>query len=481
MDTSSDLTGLKCQFKTYHHGKKKDGTVSIESIREPFGGLRLNEIEENLYAIIIKRFFGEKTQLEKTTVKINSPFLLKVFQSVIISYPTASSDFSSSLELESPFQMLFHYWDELDQRRASSQDADERMHLNLLLDFMAHEIGPARERVLEMTKQNHITYLNAWCIFRPGDLVYTSFMSRPWLLRCESTEYEANTTRGPYINVHCSYTDHDGTISGQTRHVVRMYQKELFGGDNPAVITALPAYPYKFYAEREEEGFKAMLEERGRKFLSLKDASVVAYSGMAEYLRGYDDTYFHYEMATWEGVWLQYTESGRIILDRKTFQEDESYAHPVSIRRGEADPLLCPPSTFAFSISRKEWCRVLVDLIRGVEWKGNAWKSLIIPNDEKLILQALITSHIYPESPRDQMQQKGKGLVVLLHGTPGSGKTLTAETAAEASCRALISTSSGELNKWNRYKRQPYTSLTLLWELSKNKTDNSAPHRSNTT
>ncbi|KAK8066603.1 hypothetical protein PG997_013350 [Apiospora hydei] len=43
----------------------------------------------------------------------------------------------------------------------------------------------------------------------------------------------------------------------------------------------------------------------------------------------------------------------------------------------------------------------------------------------------------------------GKGLVALLHGTPRSGKTLTAETAAEGTRRALVMTSVGELSKNN--------------------------------
>jgi ATP-dependent 26S proteasome regulatory subunit len=39
--------------------------------------------------------------------------------------------------------------------------------------------------------------------------------------------------------------------------------------------------------------------------------------------------------------------------------------------------------------------------------------------------------------------------VILLHGTPGSGKTLSAETAAEGTHKALVSTSLGELNRDN--------------------------------
>jgi ATP-dependent 26S proteasome regulatory subunit len=58
-----------------------------------------------------------------------------------------------------------------------------------------------------------------------------------------------------------------------------------------------------------------------------------------------------------------------------------------------------------------------------------------------------VTSHRYPEDVRNQTEQKGKGLVILLHGSPGSGKTLTAETAAECTERALLSASLSDLNQ----------------------------------
>lgn len=65
------------------------------------------------------------------------------------------------------------------------------------------------------------------------------------------------------------------------------------------------------------------------------------------------------------------------------------------------------------------------------------------------MLEALVSSHSFPVNARDQPEQKGKGLVILLHGTPGSGKTLTAETAAEGSHKALLPASIGELNQDN--------------------------------
>jgi SpoVK/Ycf46/Vps4 family AAA+-type ATPase len=111
--------------------------------------------------------------------------------------------------------------------------------------------------------------------------------------------------------------------------------------------------------------------------------------------------------------------------------------------------MLSPPFVIGFSLGRKCWSRFFLDNISPVRWKQGAWDSLILQNDQKLVLKALVTSHRFPENARDLPEQKGKGLVILLHGAPGSGKTLTAEVAAEVTERALISASLGDLNQEN--------------------------------
>lgn len=45
----------------------------------------------------------------------------------------------------------------------------------------------------------------------------------------------------------------------------------------------------------------------------------------------------------------------------------------------------------------------------------------------------------------DLVEGKGKGLVILLHGPPGVGKTLTAETLALATAKPLLSVSTAEI------------------------------------
>ena len=68
------------------------------------------------------------------------------------------------------------------------------------------------------------------------------------------------------------------------------------------------------------------------------------------------------------------------------------------------------------------------------------------------MINALVKSHESKNSPKDDkvqvkdvVEDKGKGLVILLHGPPGVGKTLTAETIAEATGKPLFIVSVAEI------------------------------------
>ena len=91
-----------------------------------------------------------------------------------------------------------------------------------------------------------------------------------------------------------------------------------------------------------------------------------------------------------------------------------------------ANPLLCPPFVIGYSLDRKVWCRFYINHLSSVQWQPNPMDNLILPSAQKKVLRALVGSHHFPTEARDEMNLKGKGLVILLHGTPGSGKTLTA-------------------------------------------------------
>lgn len=109
MSSSSVTTGgTKCEFKTYHTSPKKSGELVTETRLEPFG--KSQDHVDGHYALVIRRKFTDRHELESTTLKVNSPYLLKVFEDVVgSSYTTVASDFKSPFELAGPFQMLMHY------------------------------------------------------------------------------------------------------------------------------------------------------------------------------------------------------------------------------------------------------------------------------------------------------------------------------------------------------------------------------------
>lgn len=307
MSTPSPETGLRCEFKTYRTTPKKDGRLQTEVLTEAFGDLHFSD-SDTPYALVIHRNFTEKNEPESVNLTINSPHLLSVFREVVGEYATVPSDFTRPFELRSPFQVLLHYWDELDKYRQETSDTYTIQHRNLLFDFMEHEIGPDRNNIMAMLEsKGQITYSSAWVIFRPGCLVYTQMMGHPWLLRCQKTAYETSTKLGPYMEVHCTYTDDDGTAVGEAAHTVVLYQKKKFGSGHPAFVTDLPIYPRDFVEGQDD--LEERLEKRGQKFLEIKDMSVQAYEGLAQYLKEPPYSWFDPGMDEFDGVWLPYAVS----------------------------------------------------------------------------------------------------------------------------------------------------------------------------
>ncbi|KAI5924920.1 P-loop containing nucleoside triphosphate hydrolase protein [Camillea tinctor] len=437
--------GKQCEIQIHNIPSRGASTIKY--------GLKSLNPEGNSYAIVLERRYKENNMLESTVLQINSPHLLKIFKSVVRYYPAIPANFNSPFQMKGPFQMLFHYWDELhDQLDNDALGDDARMHLRLLLEFMKTEMGPSKEQLETMLECDVIGFSNMWTIFKPGCLVYTEVNSYPWVLRLEKTAYEENRQVGKFMEVHCVHTDYDGHCYGQATCIIHIIQKQRFAADNPSKIAELNVKPFKWV---ETEDMQEKLLERGMRFLGIGGIQVKAYDGLATYKKDPPSSWYDPNMDKFNAVWPSYTETGRIVLDPKTFKE-ENYSEGVSVFPMNTDEkqmrLLCPPYAYGFSLSRKMWCRFYIDNIYDITWNRSALDGLVLNEERKSILQALIFSHEFPDTPRDQTKHKGKGLVMLLHGSPGSGKTLTAESVAEATQKPLITATLGELDQ----ERKPH-------------------------
>ncbi|KAG9073896.1 hypothetical protein FS749_014588 [Ceratobasidium sp. UAMH 11750] len=119
----------------------------------------------------------------------------------------------------------------------------------------------------------------------------------------------------------------------------------------------------------------------------------------------------------------------------------------------EDDPDLCllPAGLDGWNFRTKSWDYFLVTHISPIEFNDDAFEHLVLQEKYKELVLAFVNAHTKKAQQNrptisDVVKGKGGGIVMLLHGNPGTGKTLTAEAVADYLRRPLYSISSGELS-----------------------------------
>ncbi|KIW08695.1 uncharacterized protein PV09_00642 [Verruconis gallopava] len=113
----------------------------------------------------------------------------------------------------------------------------------------------------------------------------------------------------------------------------------------------------------------------------------------------------------------------------------------------EEELLIASPVVLGFAFQEKTWLEFSLSSVTDIEWNDEAYSSLVLQEEKKQVVKALVSAHKFHGSKTidDVVQGKGKGLVFVLHGPPGVGKTLTAEGIAEDLRAPLYMVSMGEL------------------------------------
>jgi flagellar biosynthesis GTPase FlhF len=117
---------------------------------------------------------------------------------------------------------------------------------------------------------------------------------------------------------------------------------------------------------------------------------------------------------------------------KKSRYEDKHTSHlnNDSYIMAEAQALLAPARVRGFSLVDKVWAFFLVDEVKEIKWAKNSFATLELEENFKKTISALVHVHGDPSRAYEQFDDviagKGKGLIFLLTGPPGLGKTLTA-------------------------------------------------------
>ncbi|KAI9732004.1 MAG: hypothetical protein M1834_004455 [Cirrosporium novae-zelandiae] len=112
------------------------------------------------------------------------------------------------------------------------------------------------------------------------------------------------------------------------------------------------------------------------------------------------------------------------------------------------NPLLFFPTRIPrIGLGEKDWSWLEVEKLQCIRWGDKAFQALQMKAETKSLMVALVKGHHSGNlsSFNGVVPSKGKGLMFLLTGEPGLGKTLTAESLAEEVRRPLYTVPGGEL------------------------------------
>ncbi|KAI9151274.1 ATPase family AAA domain-containing protein [Paramyrothecium foliicola] len=432
------------------------------------------------YAVLVRKMKPKQADSIKPlvidSIVVQSPHLKRVLGRVFDGYPGIVTDLSR-LIFSAPFECFVHRWSEFAAARfRGDQDADAQAHLDLLYDIMYAELKEIIQLRDEYLRNRAITWEHVWTLFAPESVVLTSVRGKPMAVRFEKGEYK-ELDCGEVYDMVCHSVDWDGKKMGWA-NVRQMIQK--YTGTVP--FSELLCCPLEY--SPDPSGTEKKLVARGRVFESLAGIHYRYYDGIAAYHPKSDPRKLHLEpvscrividSASWSranpensvdlrSLHRKYDPTGaeapgqRSIGRRQAMHifsgsyetnPEEEADQPDEIPQAalsEEHLLLASPVVRGYSLISKKWMHFLVDDISDIKFDANAFDSLVLEQEKKKLILAFAQNQVKNKTSFDDViTGKGRGIIIMLSGGPGIGKTLTAESVAEEMQTPLYIMSAGDL------------------------------------
>lgn len=303
------------------------------------------------------------------------------------------------------------------------------MALFPLVSYLAELFKTKNEQFEKMSTTGKITFDHLTKLFRLGDKFVAVADEGELVGSIVSAANVVPTPHGPIFQVTGTFTFSDGKTFYQEN---RDFYIPAFGGMK--YVDSLNVRPMK----PQEE---VILTARGKIFAE--------YALKPHYV-GYTGTMF---INTMYGC-MHFDSTGRIIIDHVGSRKNkpdhnnrfygDNHNHKATFDTIPEDLLyLTWPFFDAFSSKAKRWGKAYVRNVSQIKFNDTAFDTLVLDEKKKKLFKALA---MHAEKGfTDIVDDKSGGCIFLLHGLPGTGKTLTAESLAELLHRPLYSVTVGEL------------------------------------
>ncbi|KAI1338504.1 P-loop containing nucleoside triphosphate hydrolase protein [Xylariaceae sp. FL0016] len=394
---------------------------------------------------------------------VNSEKIQSALREVFRGYPVPYA-LDAELTLKPPFQEFCHRWDKFLEVERDEPDALVKKHLGLLRTVLQGEIQGLLDRVDKVKRTGIVEFEDLGAILAPGIIVVsnTEGFLQAAELRGVSLEEDLdwNRKRIPFYDMNVAVTTWNGTDFG-----IREVKWKIRYFKGCEVLSSLDGAPLDSHPDKEK--LRRQLVNRGRKFESLRGQHFKNYSGVAS-----ESEYHLSARQVHDRVIIDvegyYHLKQKAIPKLEPFRSLESKMggksavinagtppEAVSCKNGNCDRerliltddqcLIATWWTRGLAIRDKNWFCLAVEAIEDINWMPGILDNLVMDRDEKELVTALLKNHPESQSFEDFVPGKGKGMVMLLCGPAGVGKTLTAEAVSENLRRPLYVVGVGDL------------------------------------
>ncbi|EPE28706.1 P-loop containing nucleoside triphosphate hydrolase [Glarea lozoyensis ATCC 20868] len=394
-------------------------------------------------ALVLTRYYSEDKKLDETTLDIRSPYIKAALEQVIGSYPGVNIHTDGPILINDDPWCLFHYRNELRGYAAKLRNKKAKEHIHFVLQYMAkvlrREIANYESLMVNNDREPGLEFQNLWMAFKPGILLYKkSGDSKDIDMICRFREMEIKKDSDTSPSYWRLKVEMLAWVGEELKYVLGRFHINKYDGYRP--LTALDLYPLAYHPDTELVQRRVLA--RGKKYVTMFGVHHCFHDGIAS-------------LVAFAGPQLKlisFMARGRVMVDRAEFNNDVRFVIPEIVPDSKIiDPLLgehltlseeelliCEYNIPAFTLSTKRWGLFNVSNLDRVEYNHDAFSRLILPSGVKKMLSALVHLQEGETSQFDDLiVGKGKGLIILLHGLPGVGKTFTAESIADFSKRPL--------------------------------------------
>ncbi|KAH0432665.1 AAA family ATPase [Colletotrichum camelliae] len=400
-----------------------------------------------------RKFWGPLPSPEpaQQDILLTSNEMVEAVKAFFALHPASRQEFpkvNTEDRLPAPFIWWYHH------RKSSKIESLLHRQAELISALVSHieqAYAALYDNIDEQLSRGYVSNGSVEYLFRPGQ-VLVSFkdgvpqghiaMSRPYPHDAdEPGDFPPGTTskrrQGPSEKCLSQWNISSRSISYRG-NFVRAEQKLMIefeeGTENEEIdISSLPVMPLECTSQAVQE----RLIRRGQTFWKCRGKRVISYQGSGQIHIG-ERFMIDYDTYTSLHPLNRYAPSATEKATEPTLPKDGSEPRAPEI-------YLFPNLVPGFDLRRKKWVDVEVDQIQDVVWNEHAFTSLVADEDMKTLILALVTNQIDAKRGTDVIDNKGNGLIMLLHGSPGTGKTFTAESVAEIAKKPLYSVTCGDI------------------------------------